>query len=424
MVAATRTDARTRASVEALREALGWYSAHAAHDPRSPLDPNHIATLEAALDGRGAVRWEPALFDAFVTFGRVMHVLGRTAGVVPPCNVGDVLTGLTALPSTATEVPWSSDVAVDPPTFAKLGFAAISRGIALAKANNESGWLAHAQRSRAFIEEAAALPARKDLAVLLGVGQGFDLPLAKLARDFATLVLVDIDCATLDATVAATFEDAATRARVETRVIDLTGISRGMISGIDEIAAAAGDAAMARSRLETFIRSYRLAETPSALRLGERADLLVSGCVMSQLTWAQRAYAQSVFERRFGGLRGDAEESWRRAWFELELRLQQDHINGLAGSADVSVLVVDTTSHATALDAAGAERLTGEKVFTIGVDSLAERIPRMLRVERHAAWPWPRYRPGPNGERGALMQVEAAVLREAVTAGGLWLQRA
>jgi hypothetical protein len=64
----------------------------------------------------------------------------------------------------------------------------------------------------------------------------------------------------------------------------------------------------------------------------------------------------------------------------------------------------------TAFDAVGVERATGQRTFTLGVDSLVERIPRFLRIERHGSWLWPRHRPGPSGEPGAWTDVEAVVL--------------
>jgi hypothetical protein len=109
------------------------------------------------------------------------------------------------------------------------------------------------------------------------------------------------------------------------------------------------------------------------------------------------------------------------AWREFELRVQQDHLNGLAAAATNVALTSDVTSHPTAFDAGGVERLTGRKILALGVGSLLERVPASLQAGRHEAWEWARYRPGRNGVEGSRMDVEGVVLEERKTASGLWL---
>jgi hypothetical protein len=54
-----------------------------------------------------------------------------------------------------------------------------------------------------------------------------------------------------------------------------------------------------------------------------------------------------------------ADQRWSHAWFEFELRLQQEHIADLAATGALVLLISDMVSHATSLDAAGNEQVTG-----------------------------------------------------------------
>jgi hypothetical protein len=350
-----------------------------------------------------------------------MYRLARLSPEAPDCNAGDALTALGTLPGEPGTSPWPLDTAVDAEAFTKLDFRSVSEGIVNTQRENREGWWAHAQRNRGVIEEGAALPPSKRLAVVLGAGQAFDLPLAALARAYERLILVDIDEQALSATVSGVFKDPGLRARVEPRVLDLTGINGHLVPSIEAIVGGPGDADEVQQRVEHFCRSYRLAGLPPILRPGERADLLVSSCVASQVAWPQRTFALGLYEKRFRPIRDAAEQRWIQAWFELEMRIQQDHINALAAEAEVVVLTSDMVSQVTATDAAGAERPTGQKIYTMGVESLRERIPRLCHVESHASWEWPRYRAHARGVKGSRMSVDGVVLRDPAPAGALWV---
>jgi hypothetical protein len=388
----------------AVERALAWYAATLAHAPGAPFDARRAEELSHAL-AEGAP-CDAGLFDQLLTFGRLMHRLAGKPGV-PPCNVGDVIVASSRLPPIGADHRWERDTAVDAATFAKLGFASTSRGIADAQHNNREGWRSHTERCRSFIDAAAdSLPGRQ-LAVILGVGRAFDLPLATLAQCFDHLILIDVDSESLALTEEALLRTSP-RALIETRVMDLTGINRTMVATIDRLVDPSKDRATIQKQVENYVRSYRVGPG-QLLNEGEHADLLVSSCVASQLAWPQRAYALAHLEK-LGPVVGEAERSWSRAWFEFELRVQQDHIRACTDAGQVTVLISDVTNRLTALDESGIERATGQKVFTLGVDSLLERVPQSLRVARHGSWIWTRHGPGPGGEPGSWMEVEAVLL--------------
>jgi hypothetical protein len=342
-----------------------------------------------------------------------MFLVGRQVPEVPSCVLGDALTALSALGTNVSERwPWRWDPTLDAQAFTTLQFSQTSAGIAKAQRGNRKGWWAHAQRNRAFIEQAASGCQRRELAVVLGAGQAFDLPLPELARSFERLVLVDIDGAALDATISSTIKDPGLRARVETRVLDLSGINAQLVRAVEQVLAGSGGAEEITVELSDLCRSYWLPERPRLLGADEHADLLVSDLVLSQIAWPQRVYALRLYEQRFGKLKAEAERRWVLPWWEFELRVQQDHITSLAGAAERVVLCSDVISRPTLLDAAGVERETGQKTFALGVASLLERVPRSFQVEQHAAWQWSRYGASKQGAPGSVMDVEGVRLSE------------
>ena len=405
-------------SLQAVERALDWYADEVGRAEKRPISAAQAADLRAVM--RGEQPLSPGQIEVLVTFAHTMFLVGQKAPEVPGCVLGDALTVLSALGTNASERwPWQWDPALDAEAFTKLEFSQRSVGIAKAQRANREGWWAHARRNRAFIEQAVSGCAQRELAVVLGAGQAFDLPLPELARDFARLVLVDIDGAALDTTISSTLKDPGLRARVEARVLDLSGINGQLVRAVDQVMAGSGGADEIAAELAQLCRSYWLPERPRLLGANERADLLISDLVLSQIAWPQRVYALRLYEQRFGKLGGEAERRWIVPWWELELRVQQDHISSLAGAAEQTVLSSDVISRPTLLDAAGVERETGQRIFALGVASLLERIPRSFQVEQHAAWQWSRYRASKHGAPGSVMDVEGLLLSEPHAPGGL-----
>ena len=377
-------DPRVAPAVLAVGRGLDWYIREvpvAEKPPVSLAQAEHLREVLAGSRPRGDED-----FEIVVTFARTMYRFGQLDASVPQVNLGDVLTALSLIPQ-AGEVPWSFDTRIDADAFAKLRFRETSQGIGRSQRESREGWWSHAQKNRAFIEDVVRQTKGRGLAVVLGAGHAFDLPLVELAKAFEKLILVDIDAESLNATVAGVLKDPGLRARTELRPLDLTGINGQFVQRIDEAVASAADAADARARLESLCWTYRLAP-PRLLPPEEPADLLVSSCVLSQVSWPHRVYARRVYEGRFSALPGPLEMRWARHFTYLELRLQQDHLTSLAGVAEQVALTCDVVSNTTLLDATGTERKTGQTIPTLGVPSLLERVPKLFRIQGHASWEW------------------------------------
>jgi hypothetical protein len=409
------SDPGVAASAIAVERALAWYASEVGAARQPPVPAQRFAELRAALEG--AEPWRHDLFDDLMMFGQAMH---RLADRAPGCNVGDLLSLLAHRPDARGE-PWTFDPTVDAEAFAKLQFRETSEGISGAQRQNREGWWVHSQKNRAFIERAVKA-SRDQRVVLVGAGRAFDLPLFQVADRFARTVLVDIDGAALEETVATALKGHNyLRSKIELRIMDLTGINGYLVRRLDEILTGPGSATDVEEAIEALVRSYRLASPAHVLSPGEHADLLVESCVLTQLAWPQRTYAERLFEKRFGVMSEKMEMRWSTAWAELGLRIQQDHIDGLQASADRIALTSDVVSYPTALDGSGTARQTGRKILPLGTQTLAERIPKRFRITRDEAWKWDRYQPNRRGGEGAQMDVDGVELTEPLSASGLWL---
>lgn len=398
--------ARQEDALARLRQALDdAVAGPAAGDAGSATEHRVLADIFA-----GRVPWQARALPALVQFARV-----RGRAQQPPVSVGDALTALGAVLARARPPGhplWRFEPAVDQSTFDLLGFASVSAGIGRAAREHREGWWQHARASKTFILEAVTRLPSTRLAVVLGAGQAHGLPLRELASAFERLVLVDIDGAALARTVEDRLADPTLRARVETRVADVTGINGRAARALDGAIAGAAGPDEAQAGVFAVCRGYGLETPPRFLGPGEQADLLISDLLVSQLALALRSFARSRFEARFGPVPRSAEASWVEAWAELGLRLQQDHLGAVVDQAARAIVTADVVQRQTALDPAGNERPTGVAFSELGVERLADRIPGWLAIETSASWRWPRYR-ARRGAPGAVMDVDAVLVRPA-----------
>ena len=195
-------------------------------------------------------------------------------------------------------------------------------------------------------------------------------------------------------------------------------VNRALVERLEALVAGPGTAGEVLDRIEQLCQGYRLAQPPLLRPTGARADLLVSSCVISQLAWPQRIFAERLYQERFGPVRGAVEQRWAKMWSELELRVQQDHFTALCGAAEVVAFTSDVVSHVTVLDAAGTERTSSHTIYALGVPSLKERIPVLFQADAYQSWEWGRYR-ATSKSQGSRMSVEGVTLKEARAPGGL-----
>ena len=154
-------DPRLAASLMAVERAFAWYLEEAAVAKAPPVSGADARALREALAGRRP--WQPEHFDRLVTFAQAMHRLaadGRQHPHLQPGRLPDRAEPRGHRPGEPSA--GGSTRGVDPEVFAKLEFRETSLGIAKAQRENREGWWAHAQKNRAFIEQAAATLERAD----------------------------------------------------------------------------------------------------------------------------------------------------------------------------------------------------------------------------------------------------------------------
>ena len=291
--------------------------------------------------------------------------------------------------------PWVFDPRIDAAAFKALGYAASSAGITERQHEYRDGWWAHAKRSKGFILDAALRVERPRLAVVLGAGKAYDLPLTELAQRFERVVAVDIDAGALAETVRSAVREPSLLKKVELRPLDLTGVTRHLVESLQ--------AAAAPAAFGELCRAYRLATPPRFL--DQPADLLVSALVLTQLALPAKLLARRLFEARFGPMPAPLAAEWDA----LDLRMQQDHIDALPRQASLAVLISEVAHQVTALGTDGRERATGESWSMIGPAKLRECLPQGVKIVTHASWSWPRIR-ATRESPGAIMDVEGMVL--------------
>ena len=155
-------------------------------------------------------------------------------------------------------------------------------------------WAPHIGNCHRAIRAAAELCGKRDLAVILGSGPLFDIPLADLARSFARVVLVDV------------FHSRA--ARRQARYWPNVGLLEHDLLGLD------------RALPQPELSGWR--------RLLGPPDLVVSANLLSQLpllpidAWGRRkdAWALAVMQAHLADLAGGPGvacliSEWRRRWF-------------------------------------------------------------------------------------------------------------
>jgi hypothetical protein len=303
--------------------------------------------------------------------------------------------------------PWRFDPGVDGGAFEALGFADVSQGIASIQRRNREAWWEHGRRKQAFIERVVDRLPRTQVAVVLGAGHAFGLPLESLARRFQRLILVDIDREALERTASTLVRDPGLRPKVELRVFDLTGVSAQTLQRARAIIDSGPSATEAVRDLVTLLDSYHLSGKPRLLGSSETADLLVSDLVLTQLGAQNESVFRRLVEASCGPIPEASGAALNRACGTFAQRLRQDHIAALCEDADAAVLISDVLWADTVLDAAGREAQTGAARPLLGTPDLRDRIPRYLEVLEDAAWIWRHVRPRRPGEQGTSLSVQA-----------------
>ncbi|GEM_PF-6041512 len=131
-------------------------------------------------------------------------------------------------------------------------------------------------------------------ALLLGLGNGVDYPLKKLAEQFDRIVVVDLDVGTVRRVISKL--DPSLQRKFEIRAEDLTSMLPELTREVDRIVAEESDKNGARRRIAELAQSISLGE-PVLKDL--KASYVVSSGTMTQLTYYAHHYARWAMGKKF-----------------------------------------------------------------------------------------------------------------------------
>jgi hypothetical protein len=400
-----RVMAEASPATDRLRRALAW-AIDASKEVPGVLSTRDLARLDEALS-RDAP-FPTALYPKLQLFAQILWRVPPPAAL-PRLGLGDALEAVAERASSLT--PWPFAAAVEAQTFRALGYDDNASGLDRERARHREGWAAHGEASRRFIGEALGAVGGGGVAWVLGAGRAYDLPLDELGARFDKVVLADIDGAALEATLATV--EPSRRARFELVAADLTGIAGTWRARTNAAIAGALDAREAADRLGRLFASYAVVEESPWRLLGERADLIVSQMVLSQLNDFLERFPRQLYAARFGASLHGRHPELRVANMLFAHRVQHDHLRFLRRHAGAAVLTSDVSEQLERLAPGGVLEPVGDELPLLGAYHLAERVPVGFQVDEERQWTWARVVPTPAHPRGSRMRVTALRLAAA-----------
>lgn len=230
----------------------------------------------------------------------------------------------------------------------------------------------------------AAGRAEPGCALVIGALACPDLPLRELVTRFQLVRLSDLDLPALDAHVRRALPESL-RARVRLESYDPTGSYLEFAERAGATVEQAAQPAEAESALAALLQSYDVGAGSAGLSAADdKVDLAVSALLLSELGSGYAPCVARKLERR-----GWDGACCRRAplapAFELLSRLvEQHHIHALLRRAASAVLISAVSE--VALDEHG--QAAREPVDLLGVQRLAERLPKAAALEAEHSWEW------------------------------------
>src|SRR3989338_3147379 len=383
-----------------------------------------LSEIREMLDEKKPPSGNTSYYKTFVALGRTVEMAGIQAGTPLPMTMGDALTvyemlaaaerktNPSAFPDTIELKPWHYDSSIDASLMGAMGYSSIATHMREDGRNPPPEWRDHWAKNKGGILRAMGEASGDELAVVLGAGHGFDLPLAELAARFRKVALYDVDLPSLVHARNAV-GDATLRSKIELRPRELSGVSFEFARRVDAILAQEDNLQKVLARINRLVEAYHLSEPILFLESGEKADFLVSTMLVSQLAYFPVVYFQKRFLEKFP----ESEEllSTHMGPFvsRFSMQLQQQHINGLGTQAD---RIIVTSDFAMMPITQGAQGIvpTGPRISSLGTQFLPARIPASYVVADKREWAWVKNPPRLVGSQGDMDGIQQLTLVKAV----------
>lgn len=247
------------------------------------------------------------------------------------------------------------------------------------------GYQAHFKRSREAID--AAIAGLSGTALILGIGCGNDIPLAKLLSHFDRLILVDVDFSSMRKWLEAT--DVSLQEKVQVELLDLTGVFLSFSEGVDRLAK------KALSYNEFIVAVLDLLKTlkPESVQFEKfRSSFVCSSLLCSQLSVTLEKYLTQVCRQSYGKCLTLNKEQYK-SFREWQLGIEITHLNNLSKfvTSDGKIYFADhfSVKNVQLIHSATTESESVESTdFFYGVLKIQKVIQERFTVSTKNSWSW------------------------------------
>jgi hypothetical protein len=390
------------ASLAAVSQVLGW-AAEQGMSIRGLSSTEQLEALARVFSGQ-----QPWSFELYEPLRAFSHAVPRLnlPDVPTAMHFGDALAALDELLSERGHA-WSSHPSIAAASFEELGYARASAGISRLREEHAAAWSEHALANKELLLRGVERTSGR-VALVVGAGKLYDIPLRRLVERFELVWLVDIDGEALAQSVAQLSLPASSRARLRLVTTDVTGINDVFLQRARS-ALHLADPDSAYQGLLALLHAYCLAAPPRLVPTAQLAeappDFACSSMVLSQLATPLSDYLERGFAERFPESSLTTAHEFQLALAQLTHRVQHAHIAALLAAAPCVAISSDITEQYTQLDAHGRV-LTAAPLPLIGAPHLEDLVPvQTAHVVSSSEWTWDRVVPTPPRPHGRHMQV-------------------
>jgi len=238
--------------------------------------------------------------------------------------------------------------------YEKAGFDAMTQGIRILYEANAFAWTTHIDSCRAAMLAGAERCMQRNLAVVVGAGRCFDVPLQELAVQFERVKLIDIDLAAM--TEARRALPQALRPRVILQPMDVAACTFRYLKTMKSIIDKSRHHSTALPEMALATSSFTIPEKIPFTEPyeGTPADLLISDMIMTQLPYFLFAGVASLFSEKFTNFKNPLRDSgFHLALSHLTYRVQSSHLEQVSRHGRRAVVITDLSETALERGSAG-----------------------------------------------------------------------
>ncbi len=281
------------------------------------------------------------------------------------------------LPLPQEEEPhWAFDGEMDERLYMEMGCL---KNFKSARVNSSS---THQARVNSLITNVLRKLGQKETVVVFGAARfGFDL--APLARDFKNVIFIDTNQEALEK--ARLKLDRGLFSHIDLSVMDITGVGFQYVRAVERLFESE------KNPEEAFEKLPRLTEVPlltgsspfSFLDVYNRADLVISNMVLSDLSETPLSYAEKLLRKcSLGNFFSFTTDSrWQAAREAYIIQREKEHLDAIARYSKLAVLISDTSQYKAGPSTAPPQQ-------SLSRQSLSHLLPVNVQTIDRQTWEW------------------------------------